>query len=300
MELRQLKYFVKVAEMKNFSEAARLLNVTQSTLSQQIKQLEGELGVELFTRNSHHVDLTDIGKEFYPSALRTISEANTCIERIRDVQNLNVGELNIGVTYTFSLLLSEAVLQFRKLYPNIKLNIYCQSVEELMLMLDKEQIDVALSYRSSELFPNIESQTIFENNLSVVMNESHPLAKQKSISLKTLEKWNLALPTKGMQARNTFERLADVQKHNFSVMVEVNDINVLLNLIRQSLLVTLLSQATVGNQKGITSVPLDISDCTMEGCYHIRKDSYMKRSTKEFLRILCQEDSFGLAKMNLF
>ena len=191
MELRQLKYFVKVAEMKNFSEAARLLNVTQSTLSQQIKQLEGELGVELFTRNSHHVDLTDIGKEFFPSALRTISEANTCIERIRDVQNLNVGELNIGVTYTFSLLLSEAVLQFRKLYPNIKLNIYCQSVEELMLMLDKEQIDVALSYRSSELFPNIESQTIFENNLSVVMNESHPLAKQKSISMKTLEKWNL-------------------------------------------------------------------------------------------------------------
>ena len=83
-------------------------------------------------------------------------------------------------------------------------------------------------------------------------------------------------------------------------MVEVNDINVLLNLIRQSLLVTLLSQATVGNQKGITSVPLDISDCTMEGCYHIRKDSYMKRSTKEFLRILCQEESFGLAKMNLF
>ena len=103
-----------------------------------------------------------------------------------------------------------------------------------------------------------------------------------------------------MQARNTFERLADVQKHNFSVMVEVNDINVLLNLIRQSLLVTLLSQATVGNQKGITSVPLDILDCTMEGCYHIRKDSYMKRSTKEFLRILCQEESFGLAKMNLF
>ena len=65
MELRQLKYFVKVAEMKNFSEAARLLNVTQSTLSQQIKQLEGELGVELFTRNSHHVDLTELARNFF-------------------------------------------------------------------------------------------------------------------------------------------------------------------------------------------------------------------------------------------
>ena len=69
MELRQLKYFASVAETKSFSEASRVLNVTQSTLSQQIKQLEDELGVTLFERSSHHVGLTDVGEVFLPEPL---------------------------------------------------------------------------------------------------------------------------------------------------------------------------------------------------------------------------------------
>ena len=108
MELRQLRYFVKVAELKNFSSAARLLNITQSTLSQQIRQLEQELGVELLIRDSRHVELNDMGKVFLPSARRTLQEANTCIERIHDVQGLRSGTLNIGVTFTFSKLLKES------------------------------------------------------------------------------------------------------------------------------------------------------------------------------------------------
>lgn len=79
MELRQLKYFIKVAELKNFSEASRALNITQSTLSQQIRQLEGELGVELLIRDTHHVHLTDVGEAFLPYAQKTINDAQTCI-----------------------------------------------------------------------------------------------------------------------------------------------------------------------------------------------------------------------------
>ena len=75
MELRQLKYFVKSAEYLNFSEAAKHLYITQSTLSQQIKQLEFELGFTLFLRNSRHISLTEAGEEFLPFAKRTIQDA---------------------------------------------------------------------------------------------------------------------------------------------------------------------------------------------------------------------------------
>ena len=61
MELRQIRYFVKVAETRSFSQAARLLHISQSTLSEQIMALEGELGAPLFIRDSHHVDLSDEG-----------------------------------------------------------------------------------------------------------------------------------------------------------------------------------------------------------------------------------------------
>ena len=86
MELRQLKYFVKVAELLSFSEASRQLNITQSTISQQIKQLEDELQVSLLIRTSHGVTVSDMGKAFLPQAKRTLREAESCIDRIRNGQ----------------------------------------------------------------------------------------------------------------------------------------------------------------------------------------------------------------------
>lgn len=300
MELRQLKYFAKVAELNNFSGAARALNITQSTLSQQIKQLEGELGVELFLRDSHHVNLTDVGEAFLPSALRTISEANSCIDRIRDVQSLGTGEVKIGCTYTFAPLLTEVVLLFMKQYPGVKLDIVCQPMEELMQMLERQQIDVALSYKPAWGSMNIESHILFDNRLAVVVSKTHPLAECKYIRLSELEKHPMALPATGLQARNTFDRLCEGTDYRFQVQLEINDVNVLLSLVKGSKLVTVLSQATVARQQGLIAIPLDHKDCQMEGAFSVCRDAYMKRSTKEFLRILSENRSLGMAMMEIY
>ena len=168
MELRQLKYFCKTAELLSFSEAAKALYITQSTLSQQIKQLEGELGVQLFQRNSHGVTLTEMGIELLPYAKTTMSNAESCIEHIRDVQNLMTGTLNIGVTYTFSPTLNETLLTFMKLHRNVKLNIYNKTMEELMTMLEKRDVDIVLSFKPTHTYDHIESHILFDNYLSVV------------------------------------------------------------------------------------------------------------------------------------
>ncbi|MFG6424428.1 MAG: LysR family transcriptional regulator, partial [Paramuribaculum sp.] len=89
MELRQLKYFIGTAETLSFSEAARNLNVTQSTLSQQIKQLENEIGAQLFHRSSHSVALTEAGSEMLPYARQTIESAEMCMNRIADINDIN-------------------------------------------------------------------------------------------------------------------------------------------------------------------------------------------------------------------
>ena len=94
MELRQLKYFVKSAEYLNFSVAAKHLFITQSTLSQQIKQLEYELGFELFLRNSRHIQLTEAGEEFLPFARKTILDAEDAVQRLHDLQHVKVGTLS--------------------------------------------------------------------------------------------------------------------------------------------------------------------------------------------------------------
>ena len=124
MELRQLKYFVKTAQTLNFSEAARLLFVTQSTLSQQIRQLEQELGSDLFIRDSHSVQLTESGEQLLPLAQRTLQDAAACQDRIKDLHQILSGSLNIGITYSFAPLLTETVMEFLKIYPGVKLNIF--------------------------------------------------------------------------------------------------------------------------------------------------------------------------------
>lgn len=300
MELRQLKYFVRVAECLNYSEASRQLNITQSTLSQQVKQLENELGVALLVRDSHHVRLTDLGEAFLPQARRTLSAATTCLDRIRDIQQLGSGELNIGSTYSFLPLLKETVLQFIKQYPGVKLNICCHSMETLMKMLEEEKIDIALSYKSPDTHSEITSHIMFDNRLAVVVSDTHPLASQESVRLADLERFPFAMPAKGLQARNTFDRITQGLDYRFNVRLEINEVNVLLDLVRCSdRLVTVVSQAAVARTPGLKSLTLDQMGTQMEGSFHILRDAYTKRATKEFLRMLCENRSYGMALMDI-
>jgi len=124
MELRQLKYFVKVAELLSFSKAAKALYITQSTLSQQIKQLEDELDMALFFRNNHKVALTEAGSTFLEGAKKLLAEADDNKAKIMDLALGRSGVLNIGVTYSFGSILTESVLTFKKEFPDVVLNLF--------------------------------------------------------------------------------------------------------------------------------------------------------------------------------
>lgn len=287
MELRQLRYFAKAAETLNFSDAAKALNIAQSSLSQQIKQLEDELNVKLFLRNSHTIRLTEAGEVMLPFALRTIHDAENCADRINDLQKLLTGTLNIGITYSFSPILTETVISFMKMYPNIKLNIIYKPMNELMDLLAKRNLDFVLAFKPSQPVADVESHILFQNSLSAVVSTTHPLASKKSVSLAELQKYELALPSKGLQARNAFDNLANSYR-DFHIRIELNEVNILLKLIRQTHLVTVLAEDSIYNERDVKAVPLDVPDNEMTGCVHILKDAYHKNSMKEFVRLLSE------------
>ena len=287
MELRQLKSFIKAAEMLSFADAAKALNIAQSSLSQQIKQLEDELDVKLFLRNSHSIALTEAGKVMLPFALRTIHDAQTCTDRIRDLQKLLTGSLCIGVTYSFSPILTETVISFMKLYPHIKLNIIYEPMNKLMELLAKRQLDFVLAFKPTQPIADVESHTLFQNRLSAVVSATHPLASKEKVTLSELEKYDLALPSKGLQARNAFDSIVN-GSDNFNIRIELNEVNILLKLIRQTRLVTVLAEDSIYNERDVKAIPIDIPENEMMGCVHILKDSYHKHSMKEFVRLLSE------------
>lgn len=285
MELRQLKYFAKVAETLNFSEAAKRLCITQSTLSQQIKQLEGELDTQLLIRSSHKVSLTEAGEMILPHVNQIIYETESCAERIRDLNKMASGSLAIGVTYSFSPILTETLLSFMKQYPKIKLTIYYKPMNELMELLKERTVDFVLAFKPNQPVDEVESHILFQNYLAAIVSENHPLASQKLVSLAELARYDLALPTKGLQARNAFDHV--ISPHDsFRVRIELNEVNILLKLIRQSMLVSVLAEATIHNESGVKAIPLDLPENEMAGCVHILKDTYRKKSMQEFIRML--------------
>lgn len=291
MELRQLKYFVKTAQTLNFSEAARALFITQSTLSQQIRCLEQELGVDLFSRSSHSVVLTESGEHLLPIALRTLHDAEQCFIQISDLKQMLSGTLNIGITYTFAPILTESVKEFTSQYPGVKLNITCGTMSDMLDMLKERKVDFVLCFKPNMVDDEIDSHILFDNQLCVIVSKNHPLATSKSLGIEDIKNQVFAMPAKDMQARGAFEHIFPGMYEKLNVKVDINEVNILLDIVATTKMVTFLSESTLHNREDVVSIPLDVPSAQMEGCVHTLKKAYRKKAADEFIRILSQSNA---------
>ena len=281
-----MKYFVEVARLGSFSMASKVLFITQSTISQQIQKLEEELGVDLLTRDTRHVALSDYGEQFYPCAVQVLEEARAGTERIRDVKALKVGTLSIGATYSFGPLLKRTVQDFYKLYPHIRLNLVITSKEELQQkMLDRE-LDLSLTYKSPLGDERIESQFLFQSRLCLIGRIGELKGIGKEASVQDLSRFPLALPSKGLQARDTLEDVLFAQNVDLDIRLEINSVPYLLDLVANSPLVTILSEEAIQQVQGFEAVPISHPDGRMDGCYHYLKGAYHKKAAQKFIELL--------------
>ncbi len=144
MELRHLRYFVRLAEELHFGRAADRLGISQPPLSQQIRALEGELGVALFERTSRRVALTEAGRLFLVEARRTLDQAAHAIDVARRAEAGEVGELGIGFSTSvpFTAVVARALSAFREAYPAVRLNLAEMPRGEQIEALTAGRIDI--------------------------------------------------------------------------------------------------------------------------------------------------------------
>ncbi len=300
MELRQLKYFVKSAEYLNFSVAAKHLYITQSTLSQQIKQLEFELGLELFLRNSRHISLTEAGEEFLPFARKTIQDAEDGVQRLHDLQHVKAGKLRVGVTYSLSTVLTEGVLEFMKVFPEIKLEVCYKTVNELLVLLKERELDFVLSYKPLFDAPDVESKPLFENALALVVSKEHHLVSRSKIGLHELADVPLVLPSPDLQARMMLERLVAGKGVELKSRLELNETNILLQMVSAGSYSTILSTSAVFGNSRFRAIPIDDPANVMEASLLRLKGSYEKAAAKEFVKILLDTEAVRRRHVNWF
>lgn len=196
MELRHLKYFVAVAEELNFARAARRVRIAQPSLTKQIQQLEQELGFPLLYRTKKKVELLDTGHVFLDEAQRLLRQADSAIQSARSTYTGESGRLVILFSQSAAPEVLPRILgKYHALYPKVVVDLL-----EIVTIKNAEAflgsaMSVALvrspTFLSHELFS---FETIQQERFVVALPESHPLAKQKSVRIKTLANEPLIVP----------------------------------------------------------------------------------------------------------
>ena len=290
-----MRYFAEVSRRKSYSEASKALFVTQSTLSQQIQKLEDEIGVELLTRDTRHVELSDYGTQFLPYALQILQDAQASIDRIKDVQNLMAGELRVGSTFSFDPLLHKTALDFHRRHPHIRLTMHSASKEKLLEMLTDRELDIVLAYKSALADERIASHLLFSGRLSLIMAKRYAPDAPGGIAPTDLPNYPLALPSKGLQARDALEMILSTQNINLDIRFEMNSLHGILSLVRNSRLATILSGEVVNKVDAFAAIPINHPDARMDGCYHYLKNTYQKKAAEVFINMLKENNAFNLA-----
>ena len=208
MELTPLRYFVKLADVLSFTEAAKELFITQSTLSLSIKQLEEELGVNLFDRIGKKVFLTDAGNDFLACARKALEEVEYGVQHLKEMQHVCTGKVRIGVIYSLFQLLNHCVLNFTRAFPEAELSIvYSHSVLELVELINSNKLDFALSYNPQDVSALTESTEYASLPLCVIAHEHHPVAVRKRFSLADLNEFPLVFLEKELYTRKVIDRM---------------------------------------------------------------------------------------------
>ena len=237
MELRHLKYFVAVAEELHFGRAARKLHIAQPPLSQQIRNLEQELGATLFDRSQRAVRLTDAGAYFLKEARQVLAHVEQAADTARRVHQGQAGRLAIGfvgsVIHTF---LPEGLRTFRGRFPDVELVLQELNTAEQIKALHARRIDVGF------LYPDVQDavlafRPLIRTPLMVVLPKKHSLANRKTVQLKELAKEPFIANTRSSEpiVRDAFISMCHAAGFTPKIAQEAGHVQTVLGLVAAGL-----------------------------------------------------------------
>lgn len=198
MELRHIHYFLTLAEEKSFTKAAEKLLIAQPPLSRQIKDLEEELGAELFTRTKRGVVLTESGEKFRQYALQIDHLANQSKEMIRELNTGLQGTLYIAsIEGQAPRFIAEWIAGFHKLYPHVEFNVWNGNSDNVQYRLQNGLCDLGMMMSPIDE-EHLDGLFVFEEPWVAMIPATHPLAENHSseIALEELAPYELMIPSR--------------------------------------------------------------------------------------------------------
>ncbi|HXZ48921.1 MAG TPA: transcriptional regulator CynR [Usitatibacter sp.] len=259
---RSLRYLLAVADARSFTRAAEVLCVSQPALSQQIKQLEDSLAVQLIDRSKRTVRLTDSGEVYVRYARRALLELSSGKRALRQLQDLSRGSLEVGITPITGYLVTSLLESFSSRYPRLELRIHEMFQSEIEVAVAEDRLDIGITFTdtllSSEVHSSdIETHTLFMEMLHLAVGEAHPYAAQGSpVDGDALQKIPLVLLDRRFALRRHIDLYCLENGITHFVAMEASSLSVIVELVRMGRLGTILPRAIACAQSGLSPVML--------------------------------------------
>jgi len=192
MDLRQLRYFVAVAEHLSYAKASQQLHVSVSPLSRQVRQLEDEFGVRLFVRDRRRVELTDAGRMFLEEAKALLRHTAEVSGRLRMAKKGETGTIRVGVGLHLGDKVGSVAAEHARLHPEV--DIQCQGIFSTLQNEALREGKIDIGFLRPPVDPGLSSELLHEERLIALVGKSNPLAKRRTLRIKDLGGETLFLP----------------------------------------------------------------------------------------------------------
>ncbi|MEV7414820.1 transcriptional regulator CynR [Streptomyces sp. NPDC089919] len=285
LELRHLRYLLAVAEHGNFTRAAEELHISQPTLSQQVRQLERTLGVQLLDRSGRTVRLTDAGAVYTEHARRALRDLAAAERAVHDVQDLSRGRLRLGVTPTFTAyLVGPLTAELRSRHPGIALTLTETTQDRIETALLADELDLGIAFAGEHL-PGIAATALRTETLSLVTSGERARTLPHPLPVRDLHGRELALLAAGFATRGHID--AHFARHRVvpRIAVEANSVQALTEIVRRTGLATVLPEAVAEGHPHLAPVPLDPPLPARTVALLHREGAYRPAAARAFARL---------------
>ncbi|MEU7798822.1 LysR substrate-binding domain-containing protein [Micromonospora arborensis] len=244
MELRQLEYFVAVAEEQNFTRAAERVHISQSGISAQIRQLERELGTELIDRSARTATLTVAGKAALEHARTALAAAGALNQAVSEVSGVIRGRLTVGMVIGCTVTpLFDALAAFHQAHPGVEISLLEDNSDRLVDGVRAGTIDLALIGTATATPDGLDALTIISERLVVAVPAGHPLAKQRRVTLRDLVAYPIVCMPPGTGLRTLLDQACASQSIQPVIALQASAADAIADLATRGLAAAVLSES---------------------------------------------------------
>ena len=248
MEFRNLKTFVRAAELHSFSQTARELGYTQSAISMQISQLEAELDTRLFDRVGRSVDLTPQGRQFFDYAQRMLQMAENARNVLHNEAVIS-GKLRVSMASSICSSLFPGILRrYCEKYPGVQVTVQSGTTEEMFRALAQNDVDIIYHLDDQILRSDLVVPLCRRVPIIFVAPKGHPLTQKASISLKECVRYPFILTEKGMSYRSQLDSKLAEEGLELNPFLEIGNTDVIASLVESGMGLSFLPEFVVRRQ----------------------------------------------------